>query len=167
MTPSEKRRATARWIAALVGDRTLKAAAADISAVTGWSLDHSRLSRYANEDGTAHIGPTVVEHFAEYARTKGLPALDLTPPAPTLSLEERAVIASERQADMAAAQTAAVRELVEELRADRMERARVGGERLDLESRLRDLEAQVALLVAAAPSARGSGARAMRGAPAR
>lgn len=89
MEAPEKRRLTALWIRSLVGGRTLKDAAADISAVTEWPIDHSRLSRYANPKGTAHIGPDVVGHFEDYARKRGLPALDLTPPEPELSYEER------------------------------------------------------------------------------
>ena len=98
MDAPTRRRRTALWIRDLVGDRTLTAAAAEISSVTGWSLDHSRLSRYSNPEGTAHIGPEVVAHFRQYAEAKGLPDLDFTDPAPALSLEERAVVAAERQA---------------------------------------------------------------------
>ena len=117
-----RRRATAEWIRGLVGTRTLKDAAADISAVTEWSIDHSRLSRYADPDGTTAIGPDVVGHFTDYAKARRLPALDLTPPAPVLSLEEQAVIeahrladAAERQADAAEAQVELLSQLVAHL----------------------------------------------------
>jgi hypothetical protein len=117
----DKRRTTALWIRTLIGDRTLIDAAADISAVTNWSLDHSRLSRYANPEGTAHIGPKVVGHFTEYARVRRLPALDLTEPKPEESIEERQLAATLAQAD-------AIQALVDELRAWRTEdRARIGG----------------------------------------
>lgn len=93
--PQERER-VADWIASLKGDRTGDQFAADIAATTGWSVDRTQASRYAK--GSIPIGRQTIARFAEYAKAKGMPPLDMTPPAPPLSLEERAVLAAERQA---------------------------------------------------------------------
>lgn len=107
------RQRVADWITQMKGDRTGEVYAADVTAVTGWAVDRSRLSKYAN--ASIPIGREVIEHLSDYARKKGFLPLDLTPPVPPLSLEERAVIAAERQAD-------AIEQLVTQLQEMRGER---------------------------------------------
>lgn len=105
MKDPQERGRVAEWIASLKGDRTGDQFAADIAATTGWAVDRTQASRYAK--GSIPIGRGTVDRFSEYARAKGLPPLDLTPPQPVLSIEERTVRALEKSAEMAERQAVA------------------------------------------------------------
>lgn len=85
MTGPVDRERVAAWITRMKGDRTGQEFAADVTGATGWSVDRSRLSKYAN--GSIHIGRDVIAHLSDYAQARGYPPLDLTPaePAPDLA----------------------------------------------------------------------------------
>lgn len=106
MSPQEVRRSrVADWLTAHQGARTQDDYAADITAATGWKIDRTRLGRYMS--GKLSVGPEVLGHLAEYARLRNLPPIDLHPPEPERSPEERAALAAERQAIAAERQAAA------------------------------------------------------------
>lgn len=135
-----------KWLLGTRGTMTQEVFLEDLRSVTGWSLKRSSLSKYEN----AHAVPwqATLDKFERYARERGKPLLDLTPPKPLPSIEERTVEAIERQA-------AAIDQLVEELRAWR---------RQDRD-RLLDMETTVARLVSGRLSAPGSGEPAAPDAP--
>lgn len=95
-----ERQRVAEWVTSMKGDRTGEDFADDVTATTGWKVDRSRLSKYGKADSRIDIGSTVIGHLSRYAEAKGLSPLDLKSAEPPLSLEERAVRAAERQADM-------------------------------------------------------------------
>jgi hypothetical protein len=96
MTDPNDRPRIAAWVAQLKGTRTGDEFAADIAATIGWTVDRTQVGRYVK--GSIPIGRKTIDRFSEYAAAKGLPALDLAPPEPELTLELRAVLAAERQA---------------------------------------------------------------------
>jgi hypothetical protein len=84
------------WLRRLRGPESQERFAAAVSAQTGWHVTRDRYSKY--ESGALPFGRTVLGHFLDYAESLGVEGPDMTPPAPQLSLEERAVIAAERTA---------------------------------------------------------------------
>lgn len=92
----EVRARVAEWLKEHQGAMSRSEYAADITS-TGWSIDYSRLGRYMREE--LPTGKDTLAHLAAYAAARDLEPVDLGPREPQLSLEERAVLAAERQAD--------------------------------------------------------------------
>ena len=86
------------WLREMRGDMSQAALAEDITASTGWTITRDRYSKYESGNPSSPMGREVFARFVSYWTGKGRPAPDMTPPAPLLSLEERAVRAAERQA---------------------------------------------------------------------
>jgi hypothetical protein len=94
------------WLRRLRGDRSQDAFLDAVAEVTGWRPDRTRYSKY--ENGIDPMGKTVRGYFLAYADALGAEPPDFTPPAPILSLEERAVIAAEESARAALRQADAM-----------------------------------------------------------
>lgn len=82
---------------------------------TGWTLYREAYVYW--ENGTRGMQPETLQRFVDFWAKYGVEAPDLTDPepAPALSLEERAVLAAERQAAAAEAQTILMAQLVAHL----------------------------------------------------
>lgn len=93
-----------KWLLAMRGETTQDAFLEDLAAVTGWKLKRSSLSKY--ENARAVPWPDTLAKFERYAKARGKPGPDFTPPTPA---EDPVIAAMDRQ-------TKAITALVGELR---------------------------------------------------
>lgn len=82
----------------------------ELEKASGWRLHRPNYSNY--ETGRSTPSNATLARLIRFWQDRGEPAPDLTPPAPVLSLEERAVIAAERQADAAVEQAGLLRQIL-------------------------------------------------------
>lgn len=104
------RHAFKEYVARLRGAMTQRDFLDDLNSVTGWGIDHSRLSRYLR--GELPVGAAVQRRFEAYAAARGLPAYAVPDVDPQRALQEQALAVAKDHVKAIREQTEVMRQLL-------------------------------------------------------